>query len=69
MDGTDTPPAGALTERQQRHLALYRDLWAELNATRAFIAQLEQHARDIQARQRQLANRVAQEDAGEAELT
>ena len=40
-------------------LGHYRDMWVELNSINDLRAKLEERARDIHARQRQLANKIA----------
>lgn len=51
-----------MNERQEFLLERYRELWTDLNATNAMIRELEDRARDIKAKQRQLANSIAKEE-------
>ena len=48
-----------MTEEQETLLGHYTDLQTELNAVNALREDLERRARDIHAKQRQLANKMA----------
>ena len=48
-----------MTEKQERLLALYRNLWVELNTISALRSQLDERVREIHARQRRIANQIA----------
>jgi acetolactate synthase small subunit len=53
--------ADALSPEQEvEHLlSIYRERWVDLSATEALIIQLEARAKDMRAKQRQLANKIA----------
>jgi hypothetical protein len=54
------PPAQPETpaERTARLMVMYRELWSDFNATTDLIEKLNDHLRDIKARQRNLANQM-----------
>lgn len=52
-----------MNEKQQELLGHYRELWVELGAVNALRTELETRAREIHAKQRQLANKIAALDA------
>ena len=48
-----------MNEQQERLLEIYRGQWERLNALNALRADIEAEVKDLHARQRQLANKIA----------
>ena len=51
----------------EEKIAVYRQLWAELNSLNALIEDLERKRDQVKAKQRQLANGIAAQYAAERE--